>query len=101
MIITYKSKKIKNFKTDTIKAVVVDYEISEEDMVRLSEMQPVEYTPTYVGLSDGNGMIDLVIDNIELGRIIEGGLTNKGKYILSHYMISEGLEEFLKLKFTT
>lgn len=100
-MINYKIKTIKEFKVENIiEAQVISYEISEEDMIRLSEEQSINYEPLKIGLvaKEDNNLIDLVVDDIENGRIIEGGLTSEGKFILNQYIVYKGLNEFLKMK---
>lgn len=102
MFIQYFNKNIQNYNTDIISAVVVSYEISEDDMIKLSEEQTMSYQPIQLGLYHKQdlecSLIDLVVDDIENGRIIEGGLTSEGKFILNQYIVTKGLNEFLKMK---
>lgn len=100
MFIQYFNKNIQNYKTDIISVVVISYEISEEDMIKLSQEQSINYEPLKIGLiaKECNNLIDLAVDNIEDGRIIEGGLTSDGKFILNQYIVHKGLNEFLKMK---
>lgn len=97
--IKYINKEINHLPpTETIDLILVSYEISEEDMVKLSQTQSMTYEPLQVQLYNDSNIIDLVVDNIEGGRILEGGLTSSGKYILSQYIVLKGLNEFLKMK---
>lgn len=97
--IKYINKEINHLPpTETIDLILVNYEISEEDMIKLSQIQSMTYEPLQVQLYNDSNVIDLVVDNIEGGRILEGGLTPSGKYILSQYIVLKGLNEFLKMK---
>ena len=98
MLIYYKSKKINNQKDKEIDLTTVDYEIEEKDMIALSLMRGEEYQPLRIGLTQDGNVIDLVVDEIEGGHIIEGGLTNDGKYVLTQYIVRKGLDKFLLLK---
>lgn len=97
--IRYINKEINHLKpTKTIDLILVNYEISEEDMIKLSQTQSMTYEPLQVQLYNDSNVIDLVVDNIEGGRILEGGLTANKKFILTQYIILKGLNEFLKMK---
>lgn len=97
--IKYINKEINHLPpTETIDLILVNYEVSEEDMVKLSQTQSMTYEPLQVQLYNDSNIIDLVVDNIEGGRILEGGLTASGKYILTQYIVLKGLNEFLKMK---
>lgn len=97
--IKYINKEINHLSpTKTIDLILVNYEISEEDMIKLSQTQSMTYEPLQVQLYNDSNVIDLVVDNIEGGRILEGGLTANKKYILTQYIVLKGLNEFLKMK---
>lgn len=99
MTINYKIKTIKEFKVgDIIEAQIISYEISEEDMISLSEKQTMSYEPLRVGVTQDYILYDLLSDNIEGGFILEGGLTPEGKFLLNQYIVTKGLNEFLKMK---
>ena len=97
--IKYINKEINHLSpTETIDLILVNYEISEEDMIKLSQTQSMTYEPLQVQLYNDSNVSDLVVDNIEGGRILEGGLTANKKYILTQYIVLKGLNEFLKMK---
>ena len=97
--IKYINKEINHLPpTETIDLILVNYEISQEDMIKLWQIQSMTYEPLQVQLYNDSNVIDLVVDNIEGGRILEGGLTANKKYILTQYIVLKGLNEFLKMK---
>lgn len=92
--IEYKTKKIEKIQENNIKATVINYEISEEDMLKLSTLQTPDYQIRRIILYKEWGDFELVIDNIQDGRIIQGGIIG-GKFILRQYLVESGLNELL------
>lgn len=96
MIIDYTNKNIRNLSVeDKIKAKIIEYTISEEDLYKLSENQTEEYSITRIFLRKDN-IYDLVVDNIDNGRILIGGLVDN-KAILSQYIVEKGINEILAM----
>ena len=94
MIIDYISKQINNLDTGTIKATIIAYEISEEDMKALALLQDDTYKINRIFLRKDN-VLDLVVDNIDKGYIVQGGLVDD-KMILKAFIVKEGLKELLQ-----
>ena len=96
MIIDYTNKNIRNLSVeDKIKAKIIEYTISEEDLYKLSENQTEEYSITRIFLRKDN-IYALVVDNIDNGRILIGGLVDN-KAILSQYIVEKGINEILAM----
>lgn len=96
MIIDYTNKNIRNLNVeDKIKAKIIEYTILEEDLYKLSENQTEEYSITRIFLRKDN-IYDLVVDNIDNGRILIGGLVDN-KAILSQYIVEKGINEILAM----
>lgn len=96
MIIDYTNKNIRNLSVeDKIKAKIIEYTIPEEDLYKLSENQTEEYSITRIFLRKDN-IYDLVVDNIDNGRILIGGLVDN-KAILSQYIVEKGINEILAM----
>jgi hypothetical protein len=95
MIIDYISKQINDLDTGTIKATIVSYEISEEDMKALALLQDDTYNINRIFLRKDN-ILDLVVDNIDKGYIVQGGLIDN-KMILKAFIVKEGLKELLTM----
>lgn len=98
IIINYKDKKINNMNANGIKAEVISYEIEEQDMNLLAKLSgdEKEYEIRRFILYKDWGSFEMVVDNIQDGRIIQGGLV-EGRYILNQYLVSEGLNNLLLL----
>lgn len=96
MIIDYVDKNIRSLNVeDKIKAKIIEYTILEEDLYKLSENQTEEYSITRIFLRKDN-IYDLVVDNIDNGRILIGGLVDN-KAILSQYIVEKGINEILAM----
>ena len=97
MEISYINKSFKHTELERVSFDLYEYEITEEDLVLLSEdsYQVTDYIPRRI-LLHKDKVYDLIIDNIEKGRIIIGGITKEKKAILNYYIVYKGLDEVLK-----
>lgn len=96
MIIDYIEKNIRELNIeDKIKASIIEYTINEDDLYKLSFQQTEEYSITRIFLRKDN-IYDLVVDNIDNGRILIGGLVDN-KAILSQYIVEKGINEILAM----
>lgn len=94
MIIDYIKKNIRELNIeDKIKASIIEYTINEDDLYKLSFQQSEEYSINRIFLRKDN-IYDLVVDNIDNGRILIGGLI-QDKAILSQYIVEKGINELL------
>lgn len=94
--VKYISKEIKPMNVGKIKANVVSYELTEEDMNKVATLQTDEYKIQRFFLYKEWGSFELVVDNIENGRVIQGGKLDN-KFLLNYYEVEEGLTELLTL----
>lgn len=100
MVLTYFNKTFQLLDEQGIKGVLITYEISEDDMFRLASIQDdneVYYIRKVFIHKENNNCYDLICDNIEAGRIMQGGLTSDSRYVLSYYIIQEGLQKLLSI----
>lgn len=96
MIIDYIEKNIRELNIeDKIKASIIEYTINEDNLYKLSFQQSEEYSITRIFLRKDN-IYDLVVDNIDNGRILIGGLVDN-KAILSQYIVEKGINEILAM----
>ena len=102
MLIEYINKEVIEINQGNIKGQLITYEVnSEYDLLKISEQQNANMEKGYFQSSfflhnkSAENIYDLVVDNVVDRRIIEGGVTRENKYILSYYIIKEGIEEFL------
>lgn len=102
MLIEYINKEVVEINQGNIKGQLITYEVnSEYDLLKISEQQNMNIEEGYfqsrffLHNKSAENVYDLVVDNVVDGRIIEGGITKENKYILSYYIIKEGIEEFL------
>lgn len=79
-----------------VKATKVSYEITEEAMNEIASMKSDAYKVQRFILYKDWGNFELVVDNIDNGRVIIGGLLD-GKYILNYYEVEKGINELLTL----
>lgn len=94
MIIDYIEKNIRELNIeDKIKVSIIEYTINEDDLYKLSFQQSEEYSINRIFLRKDN-IYDLVVDNIDNGRILIGGLI-QDKAILSQYIVEKGINELL------
>lgn len=95
MIIRYFDKKKSKIESDSIKAQVFKYEISEEDMNKISELQYCS-EPLVVGLckDSDSKIVELLVDSIDNGRILIGA-KESNKFILTQFIVAKGLEALL------
>lgn len=94
MIIDYIKKNIRELNIeDKIKVSIIEYTINEDDLYKLSFQQSEEYSINRIFLRKDN-IYDLVVDNIDNGRILIGGLIQE-KAILSQYIVEKGINELL------
>lgn len=100
LVLDYKEKEIKDINTETIEATIVTYEVSKEDMERISKKSNKEtYERMCVGLRKDN-KIDLVYDDIANNRLLQGGLIDN-KYLLQHFIVKKGLDQLINYLLTT
>lgn len=96
LLIKYHSKDIQQINTPNVEATVINYGVEKESLEMMATMQPEEYTVQYFGLySDDSNIIDLVVDNIPGGHLIQGGMTDN-KYFLTAYLVKKGIDEVLQ-----
>lgn len=79
-----------------VKATKVSYEITEEAMNEIASMKSDTYEIQRFILYKDWGSFELVVDNIDNGRVVIGGLLD-GKYILNYYEVEKGMNELLTL----
>lgn len=94
--IEYINKEIRNINSDGIVATEILYEITENDMVKVAATQSEEYTINRFFLYKNWGEFEMVVDNIEAGLVIQGGIVGD-KFILSSFIVKQGLEKLLLL----
>lgn len=94
MIIEYMSRNEKDYKDNMIETKIIEYEISESDMTKLSEDITEDYKPKTYLLTNDYSLYYMVVDNIECNYVVIGGLS-KDKYILTQYIVKKGLNELL------
>ena len=94
--VKYISKEIKPMNVGKIKANVVSYELTEEDMNKVAALQTDEYKIQRFFLYKEWGSFELVVDNIENGRVIQGGKLDN-KFLLNYSEVEEGLTALLTL----
>lgn len=95
VFINYIDKSIEPLILPNVKASVISYEINKSDMDLLANISSDGYELRRFVLYKDWGTFDLVVDNIENGRILIGGL-KEGKYILNQYIIDYGINELLQ-----
>ena len=95
MTIDYISKEIQEINSENIKAKVISYEITEQDMYLIANMQNEEYELKRIFLRKDN-IIDMVVDNIDAGFVVQGGKI-EDKFILKSFIVKEGLQQLLTL----
>lgn len=95
MVIDYTWKEIKEINSENIKAKVITYEISEEDMYRIANSQNEEYQIRRLFLRKDN-QYDMVVDNIDAGLVVQGGKIDN-KWLLKSFIVKEGLQQLLSL----
>ena len=93
-LIYYSTKQIQDLNEQGIVAKVISYEISEEDMMKLAAMQPLEYTRQAIFMTNNTNIVDMVIDSIEDGRIVQGGVLDN-KFVLTQYIVTQGIDKLL------
>ena len=91
MDILYLNKIIKDVELLNCKYKSIEYEITKEDMDLLVENQDFELTNKYYRLIKDN-VVDLLVDSIFGNHIVIGGTTKDGKYILTQYIVLQGLD---------
>ena len=96
LAVKYLSKEIKPMIAGAIKATVVSYEIDKDGMDAIAKLQTDEYKIQRFFVYKDWGSFDLVVDNIENGKVIQGGVVDD-KYLLNYYDVEEGLTELLTL----
>lgn len=94
LVINYISKEIKPLEIGKIKALIVSYQISKDGMNNIASLQSNEYKIQRFFMYKNWGTFELVVDNIENGKVIQGGLIDD-KYVLNCYDVKEGLSELL------
>lgn len=94
LAIKYKSKELKYLDKNGIKATIISYELEKEDMDLIAQLQTDEYKIQRFFLYREWGSFELAVDNIENGKILQGGLIDN-KYILNCYDVESGLNELL------
>lgn len=95
MSIEYKSKIQKPIIENNIKAILVEYEISKEDLQRLSKtIKSDTYKVNSICLYKDN-VLDLIIDDIEHNRIVEGVIREDNKAYLDYFIVDKGLHELI------
>ena len=96
LAVKYISKEIKHLDKNNIKASIVSYEVEKEDMDTIAQLQTDEYKIQRFFVYKDWGSFELVVDNIENGKVIQGGLIDN-KYILNCYDVESGLNELLMI----
>jgi hypothetical protein len=94
LLIEYISKEIKPIKIAKIKATLISYEITEKDMNLIANLQTDEYKIQRFFMYKDWGTFELIVDNIENGKVIQGGKVGN-KFLLNLYDVEEGLNELL------
>lgn len=100
-IINYTNKSIKRVEDKNgIKGTIVLYEVDEKSLYEISDLYnntADESKPIAIALTKENSNeYDILCDNLNQGRMIEGGLDKDSKkYILSYYIIDKGLDAFI------
>ncbi len=99
MIIEYSKKEVQALASEAIKGIVINYTISEKDMIALADsINEDQYEERKFFLKDINSnKIDMVVDNIANNRIVQGGQTKNGDFVLSNYVIEEGIDKLVEL----
>ena len=96
MIIGYKNKITKDIKDGCIDAELIEYEITKSDLQQLA--LAVQTADTYkinrIFLFKDN-IFDLVVDNIDANKIVEGVIRDDGKAYLDQYIVKSGLHELI------
>lgn len=96
MIIGYKNKIIKDIKDGCIDAELIEYEIAKSDLQQLALATQTDdtYKINRIFLFKDN-VIDLVVDNIDANKIVEGVIRDDGKAYLDQYIVKSGLHELI------
>lgn len=100
-IINYTNKSIKRVQDKNgVKGTIILYEVDEKSLYEISDLYnntADESKPIAIALTKENSNgYDILCDNLNQGRMIEGGLDKEThKYILSYYIIDKGLDAFI------
>lgn len=94
LAIKYLNKTIKEINTPEIKAQVIEYDVEKEDLELISKSQTSEYKINRLFLYKDWGTFELVVDNIEDGRVLQGGIIEE-KCKLAYYIVEKGLQQLL------
>lgn len=95
MLISYKTKTQQTIDDSGIKATLIEYEITKEDLTELAcRAQLNDYSINYFYLQKNN-ILDIVVDNIDCNRLVEGVIRDNGKSYLDYYVVEKGLKELI------
>lgn len=91
----YLNKTIQNINLPDIEYQLINYEVTEDGLNLLSQtwQDDVSLEDRHYFLEKDN-IIDILTDSISGNHIVIGGKDIKGRFILSQYIVTKGLDKF-------